>query len=154
MPDPAKPTPRQRAHRFYMMEAMRRLEWDLHNAIDSSGRIPETWHEIAAAPPHPKRERVTLRLNPEVVKFFRSMGSDYGPRINAVLESFMHARLAGVLRGADTAEAYRPDGARPDWGEAEDQAAPSAPRPSPTERIAALRRALAAQPGGLPDAVP
>ena len=91
MPDPAKPTPRQRAHRFYMMEAMRRLEWDLHNAIDSSGRIPETWHEIAAAPPHPKRERVTLRLNPEVVKFFRSMGSDYGPRINAMLESFMDA---------------------------------------------------------------
>ncbi|SEN17435.1 BrnA antitoxin of type II toxin-antitoxin system [Gemmobacter aquatilis] len=154
MPDPAKQTPRQRAHRFYMMEAMRRLEWDLHHAIDSSGRIPETWHEIATAPPHPKRERVTLRLNPEVLKFFRSMGSDYGPRINAVLESFMHARLAGVLRGAETAETYRPAGARPDWGEMEEQDMPRSPRPSPGERIAALRRAMAARQATLPDALP
>jgi hypothetical protein len=35
------------------------------------------------------------------------MGPDYGPRINDVLRSYMHARLAGVIRGAETLAHYR-----------------------------------------------
>lgn len=35
------------------------------------------------------------------------MGPDYGPRINDVLSSYMHARLAGVIRGAETISHYR-----------------------------------------------
>ncbi len=38
MPDLKKQTPRQRAKMTYMMDVMRRLEWDLHNTIELTGR--------------------------------------------------------------------------------------------------------------------
>jgi uncharacterized protein (DUF4415 family) len=123
MPDLKKQTPRQRAQMTYMMDVMRRLEWDLHNTIEATGRIPEEWHEIAQRTPRAAREKVTLRLEGDVLKFFRSMGPDYGPRINDVLRSYMHARLAGVIRGAETLAHYRRreeegmDGPKPQFGD-------------------------------------
>lgn len=50
------------------------------------------------------------------------MGAGHLPRMNAVLRSYMHARLAGVLKGAGTMDFYRKqredhDGARPLWGD-------------------------------------
>ncbi len=51
------------------------------------------------------------------------MGPDYGPRINDVLRSYMHARLAGVIRGAETLAHYRRreveglDGPKPAFGD-------------------------------------
>ena len=119
MPDLKKQTPRQRAQMSYMMDVMRRLEWDLHNSIEMTGRIPAEWHEIAQKRPASGKEKVTLRLEADELKFFRSMGPDYGPRINDVLSSYMHARLAGVIRGAETAPEFRGSVApeRPLWGE-------------------------------------
>jgi hypothetical protein len=124
MPDLKKQTPRQRAHVTYMMDVMRRLEWDLHNTIELTGRIPEEWHEIAQATPRSGRVKVNLSLEADVVKFFKSMGAGYGPRINDVLRSYMHARLAGVIRGAETIAHYRTraeqhDEAKPQFGELE-----------------------------------
>lgn len=107
MPDLKKQTPRQRAQMTYMMDVMRRLEWDLHNTIELTGRIPEAWHEIATATPRSAKKRVCIALEADVLKFFRSMGEWYGPRINDVLKSYMHARLAGVIRGAETLAHYR-----------------------------------------------
>ncbi len=107
MPDLRKQTPRQRAQMTYMMDVMRRLEWDLHNTIELTGRIPEEWHQIATATPRSAKQRVCVALEADVLKFFRSMGEGYGPRINDVLRSYMHARLAGVIRGAETLAHYR-----------------------------------------------
>lgn len=107
MPDLRKQTPRQRAQMTYMMDVMRRLEWDLHNTIELTGRIPEAWHEIATATPRSAKKRVCIALEADVLKFFKSMGEGYGPRINDVLKSYMHARLAGVIRGAETLAHYR-----------------------------------------------
>jgi uncharacterized protein (DUF4415 family) len=122
MPDLKKQTPRQRAQMSYMMDVMRRLEWDLHNSIEMTGRIPEAWHEIATATPRAAKVKVNLRLEAEVVKFFKSMGKGFGPRINDVLKSYLHARLAGVIRGAETVAHYREreevhDGPKPAFGE-------------------------------------
>lgn len=122
MPDLKKQTPRQRAQMSYMMDVMRRLEWDLHNSIEMTGRIPAEWHEIAQKRPTAGKEKVTLRLEADVLKFFRSMGPDYGPRINDVLCSYMHARLAGVIRGAETIAHYPRreeglDGPKPQFGD-------------------------------------
>ena len=50
---------------------------------------------------------LAIRLDRDVVKFFRSMGLGYGPRINRVLRTYMHARLAGVIRGPETAPQFR-----------------------------------------------
>ncbi|MDZ4088866.1 MAG: BrnA antitoxin family protein [Tabrizicola sp.] len=122
MPDLKKQTPRQRAQMTYMMDVMRRLEWDLHNTIELTGRIPEEWHQIATATPRAAKVKVTLALEADVLKFFRSMGEGYGPRINDVLRSYMHARLAGVIRGAETLAHYREreeawSGEKPQFGD-------------------------------------
>lgn len=122
MPDLGKQTPRQRAQMTYMMDVMRRLEWDLHNTIELTGRIPEEWHQIATATPRSVKKRVCIALEADVLKFFRSMGEGYGPRINDVLRSYMHARLAGVIRGAETLAHYREreeawSGEKPQFGD-------------------------------------
>jgi uncharacterized protein (DUF4415 family) len=122
MPNLTKQTPRQRQNMTYMMDVMRRLEWDLHNTIEATGRIPEEWHAIATATPRQAGVKVNLRLDADVVKFFKSMGEGYGPRINDVLRSYMHARLAGVIRGAETTAHYRRreelwDGPKPQFGD-------------------------------------
>jgi uncharacterized protein (DUF4415 family) len=119
--DLAKMTAKQRENYHYMGEAMRRLEWDLHNHIEATGRIPTEWHDIARTRHPQPTERVTVRLDRDVLRFFRSMGAGYGPRLNEVLRSYMHARLAGVIKGPDTMDFYRKqrddhDGARPMWG--------------------------------------
>ena len=124
MPNLKKLTPKQATQMTYMMDVMRRLEWDLHNTIELTGRIPEEWHEIAQATPRSARVKVNLGLEADVVKFFKSMGEGYGPRINDVLRSYMHARLAGVIRGAETVAHFRRraegfDGPKPAFGDLE-----------------------------------
>jgi uncharacterized protein (DUF4415 family) len=124
MPNLQKQTPRQRAQMTYMMDVMRRLEWDLHNTIELTGRIPEEWHEIAKTTPRAAKVKVNLRLDGDVLKFFKSMGPEHSGRINDVLRSFMHARLAGVIRGAETVAHYREremahDGPKPAFGDLE-----------------------------------
>ncbi len=64
-----------------------------------------------------------IRLDADVVKFFKAMGPGYQPRINRVLRAFMHYRLAGVTLGPDTTDyVLRPetllssDAPRPSWG--------------------------------------
>ncbi|MGQ0567275.1 MAG: BrnA antitoxin family protein [Gemmobacter sp.] len=107
MPDLTKMTARQTAQYTYMMDVMRRLEWDLHHRIEETGRIPPEWHEIAQKRPLSDKVRVTLALESDVMKFFRSLGPGYGPRINDVLKAYVHARLAGVIKGAETLNLYR-----------------------------------------------
>ena len=107
MPDLSRQTPRQRVHFTYMMDVMRRFEWDMHNRLEMSDRIPPEWHEIARQRPDHAAVRVNIGLDADVLKFFKSMGKGYGPRINLVLKSFMHARLAGVIEGAETINHFK-----------------------------------------------
>jgi len=116
-----KLTKTQRPHYHYMADAMRRLEHDLHNAIHMTGKIPPGWHEIAKSRGRGKCRRVTIRLEEDVIRFFRSMGEGYGPRMNEVLRVWMHGRLAGIIGGAETTDYYKDgrtfhDGERPEWG--------------------------------------
>ncbi len=138
----------------YMADAMRRLEWDLHHTIEATGRIPLEWHQIAQEPVRQGAERVAIRLDRDVLRFFRSMGPGYGPRINLVLRTYMHARLAGVIRGAETAPEFRfavaPE--RPLWGETA-AGLGAGPGPDEVERGAeaaarAAERVKAARVGG------
>jgi len=120
--DLTRTTAKQRENYHYMADAMRRLEWDLHHHIEATSRIPTEWHEIARTRHDQPTERVTVRIDRDVLKFFRSMGAGYGPRLNEVLRSYMHARLAGVIKGAETMDFYRRqredhDCARPMWGD-------------------------------------
>jgi uncharacterized protein (DUF4415 family) len=122
MSDLNRQTPSQRAHYTYMMDVMARLEWDLHHKIEATSRIPEEWHEIAQRTPNRPRLQINLRLDSDVVKFFKSMGAGYGGRINDVLKSYVHARLAGVIKGAETINHFKHSredftGAKPSFGD-------------------------------------
>ena len=65
---------------------------------------------------------LSIRLNEDVVRILKSMAAGHLARMNDVLRTFMHARLAGVLRGADTIDYYRRScevepKERPMWGD-------------------------------------
>lgn len=92
----------QRANYHYMADAMRMLEWDLHQTVLRDMRIPDDWHRIAREKPCRAKTRVTLRLDEDLVKFFRSMGPDWQVRVNRLMSVWMHARLAGLIEGAET----------------------------------------------------
>lgn len=119
MTELARMTPRQRSHATYMHDVMQRLEWDFHHTLHKGRHIPPAWEEIARATPQATKVKVTLNLEADVLKFFKSMGTGHGPRMNDVLKAFMHARIAGVVEGAETIRQYR-EGVtldRPDWGD-------------------------------------
>ncbi|MCK0169274.1 BrnA antitoxin family protein [Jannaschia sp. S6380] len=96
---------RQREQQNEMIAAMRRFEWDMHDTVAREGRLPDEWREIWEGRGASKT-RVTLRLDDDVLRFFKKMGAGHGPRMNAVLRSFMLARLAGLIRHGDLAEKY------------------------------------------------
>jgi hypothetical protein len=84
-----------------LADAMRRLEWDLHNLIWRGHGLPPEWAEIAEdAGPGPKT-RVTLWVDARAVRFFRGTGKGWQTRMNDVLTAFVNARVAGVLRGPE-----------------------------------------------------
>jgi len=96
-----------RAHYHHLASTLRDLETDLRWGLDGSARIPPEWHAIAQGVPAPRKVPVTLPVDEDVARFFRSMGAGHLPRMNAVLRSFMHARLAGVVKGPEDV-AYAP----------------------------------------------
>ncbi|MBC9246372.1 BrnA antitoxin family protein [Paracoccus sp. 11-3] len=113
----------RRMNYHYMADAMRMLEWDLHQTVMTQMRIPDEWHEIAQDKGAAKKTRVTIRLDDEIVRFFRSMGPDWQPRVNRVLSVWVHARLAGLIRGAETMDYLKRredqgfEGQRPEFGD-------------------------------------
>lgn len=61
--------------------------------------IPEQGPEFFAKAilwPGPKKQ-ITLRLDPDVLKFFRKQGRGYQTTINAVLRKYMEARKLRVV---------------------------------------------------------
>jgi uncharacterized protein (DUF4415 family) len=58
--------------------------------------LPRDWYQDAR-PRHAGRERrqVTLRLDPEVLDWFKAQGRDYQARINAALRAFVEAHKRG-----------------------------------------------------------
>jgi uncharacterized protein (DUF4415 family) len=97
----------ERASYHHLAETLTSLEAALNEGLTGGDFIPEAWREVAQAVPEPRRARLTLRLDADVVKFFRLMGANYQGRINQVLRAFMLARLARVVPGPEDVS-YRP----------------------------------------------
>ncbi|PJI92598.1 BrnA antitoxin of type II toxin-antitoxin system [Yoonia maricola] len=125
MTDPKKMTKTQRINWGYAVDARRMIEYDLHSVAMKLRCMPREWDEIWHDEDRrdPKRVPVTIRLDADVVKFFKAMGPGYQPRINRVLRAFMHYRLAGILEGPDTTDyVLHPERLdktreeRPEWG--------------------------------------
>ncbi|WP_244477055.1 BrnA antitoxin family protein [Methylobacterium sp. Leaf117] len=65
-----------------------------HRALQDpdAGTVPDGfWDRLPVAKPEAK-EQITLRLDPEVLRHFRSLGKGYQSRINAVLRSYVRAK--------------------------------------------------------------
>ncbi|WP_323763859.1 BrnA antitoxin family protein [Marinovum sp.] len=69
-------------------------DWNrLHAAGDNEGE-PEfevDWTSAELVEPEPKK-LISLRLDPDIIAFFRSEGKGYQTRMNAVLRSYMEAQ--------------------------------------------------------------
>ena len=129
--DPREMTKRERIDWLYAVDAMRMIEFDIHDAIHRNTHVPLEWNRIAYDHDADRRDtstvRVTIRLDRDVVRFFKALGPGYQPRMNRVLRAFMHARLSKFIGGADTTlyvtnpEAVLKDhrDKRPEWGEIE-----------------------------------
>jgi uncharacterized protein (DUF4415 family) len=99
-------TKKQTETAFHQLaQVMRDLEGDLGWRLKDSPRIPAAWHEIAQGRIQPLKQKVTLRIDEDVIKFFRAMGQGHLTRMNAVLRTFMLARLAEVVKAQ---EEYKP----------------------------------------------
>ena len=80
------------------MKKRSKTDWDKVNKlkdgeIDYSDIPPlhEDFFKKAVVWPGPKKQ-VTLRLDPDILEFFRSQGRGYQSRINAVLRKYMEAQ--------------------------------------------------------------
>ena len=59
--------------------------------------MPENWARIEEDfPTRPHKKQVTVRLDEDVLKWFRKMGQGYQTRINALLRMYMLARISKV----------------------------------------------------------
>ncbi|MDK3073209.1 BrnA antitoxin family protein [Sedimentitalea sp. JM2-8] len=119
-----KRTRREAENIYYVNEALQRLEYDLHTHLNHMRRIPLEWEQIYTDRSYHKT-RITMRVDQDVLKFFRSLGPGYQPRMNDVLRAFMHAKLAGLIGGGETMTEYREnrwaDRNRPQFGDVEKQ---------------------------------
>lgn len=93
------PTRKQTDFAFHQLgQVLRDLETDLRWKLNDSVRIPAEWNRIAQSRQQPAKAKVTLRVDDDVIRFFRAMGQGHLTRMNDVLRAFMLARLAEVVK--------------------------------------------------------
>ena len=100
---------KKRENHHYMAELFERLEADINATVARNKVIPEQWHQIAQGGGRRAKVKMTLWVEAEVLAFFRAMGTGHTTRMADVLKAFMHARLAGMVKGPE-AVAYGAEG--------------------------------------------
>lgn len=113
-----QPTKTERKHRAHLLDLMRQLEWDIAEKTRAHTRLPPEWQEIGVKRYPDRKRRITLRVEESVIRFFKSMGAGYQVRMNDVLASWVHARLAGYAKGPEDVGVMQHE-ARPELGESE-----------------------------------
>ncbi len=67
--------------------------------------IPPGWHRVAReAPVTPPKTKVSLKLDDDMVAWFRGLGRGWQPRMNAVLRAYMHAVISKAVKGAEAGD--------------------------------------------------
>jgi uncharacterized protein (DUF4415 family) len=67
--------------------------------IDYSDIPPQTgggWRRVSDLIPTENKQQITLRLDADVIKFFRATGRRYQSRINAALREYVNAQKKAV----------------------------------------------------------
>ena len=75
-----------------LMIELDQMERRLQDSRLKDRLIPPDWHRIEQdVPVRPKKEKLTVAFDADMVKWFRNMGHGYQARMNAVLKTFMKA---------------------------------------------------------------
>jgi uncharacterized protein (DUF4415 family) len=90
--DLGKP-PRLSAEQKARLDAVAAIPDDQIDYSDAPSLPDAVWMKAAAELPNTKQQ-ITLRLDAEVLDFFKDMGKRYQSRINAVLRSYVEAQKA------------------------------------------------------------
>ena len=87
-----------------------RTDWDRVRAMpqaaverladEEDGPLPEGWESTVEIGLPPRKHDVHIRLDSDVLDWFRANGPGYQTRINAVLRAFVAARQQAKRRGA------------------------------------------------------
>lgn len=88
---------RDKAEREMMMELRALQEALKAEWIDTA--LPEDWHGLEDRPIARAKTRVTVRLDADMVRWFRKMGPGYGARINQILRLYWLGLASGKVRG-------------------------------------------------------
>lgn len=65
--------------------------------------VPPGWHRVAReAPVAPPKTKVTLKLDGDMLAWFRGLGRGWQPRMNAVLRAYMHAVVSKAVKEAES----------------------------------------------------
>lgn len=99
-------TTRHRTAIYEMMGMFERFQWDMAHTATREAHVPDEWREVWQTRSSKKR-KVSLYVDDDVYRIFKSMGAGMGPRMNLVLGAFVRARLAGMLEGEDILEKHR-----------------------------------------------
>ncbi len=67
-------------------------------ADEDDGPLPEGWESTAFVGLPPRKTPVHIRLDADLLAWFRAHGPGYQTRINAVLRSFVQARQAAEAK--------------------------------------------------------
>lgn len=86
---PDKPS-RGRAN-FAMMDAMTEEDIMRTSPPELKDLPDDFWDEAVMVPGDDPKEPISIRLDPDVLHWFRSKGARYQTRINAVLRSYVNA---------------------------------------------------------------
>jgi uncharacterized protein (DUF4415 family) len=92
--EPGKPvvlTPEEKKL-WEQMKNMREEDIDLSDIPDQGSKTG--WRRISDLVPEQNKQQVTLRLDADLLAFFKSTGRRYQSRINAVLREYMNANKA------------------------------------------------------------
>ena len=99
---------KRKASYHRMAESLRDLERALHWPAYGTGAVPEEWHAIAQGVGAGRKVKLTLWVEADVLQFFRGLGKGHTTRMAEVLSTFMHARLAGVVKGPEDVDYSAP----------------------------------------------
>lgn len=99
----AKMTAKQKANYTNYVDQMRETILVFRSPALVGSLMPIEWRDLARKEV-PKKEKVSLRIDADVMRFYRKVGNGYQAEMNGVLRSFMLARLAEVLGPREEAE--------------------------------------------------
>lgn len=61
-------------------------------ADEEDGLMPQGWESLVTLGLPPRKKEIHIRLDEDVIDWFKSQGTGYQTRINAVLRSFVQTR--------------------------------------------------------------